>query len=275
MVDAAARTPSGVGLPPSLVRVRARQQRMTIHAAVPPVSGGQQDWTGCAQALADPAFFDRWRKRLAGWLHEQYGEAPERTTAAYVMAWYAQVPGYLGALLFHHERRVPSLRPADLAFRLSEGRPHPDGIALTAHEFACLPDDPAAGTPEATVLRSEQALAGVLRARYAAHLARFVAAFGPTVRFGRHTLWAAATDALDTALWQVGLAGGDEGAGVADAALVLAKKQAPFTSASTMRRVAEGEHERWSRRREGCCFHYLLERGKGECASCPRFLPKD
>lgn len=262
----------GAGLRASLLRVDARQQRFAVHPSVP----AHGDWTSCAQALADPACFDRWRKRLAAWLDEKYGEAPARTTAGYVLNWYAQVPAYLGALLFHHERRVPALHPEDIAFRLAPGRPHPDAIALTGRSFACLPDDPAAGTSEATVVADEHALAALLRSRYVAHLARFVAAFGVGVRFGRRTLWAAATDALDTALWQAGLAGGDEGAAVADAALVLPERIEPFTAGSTLRRVpGDAGHDVWSRRREGCCFHYLLQRGQGECGTCPRVLPKD
>ncbi|WP_460406494.1 (2Fe-2S)-binding protein [Actinophytocola sediminis] len=192
------------------------------------------------------------------------------------MAWYLSVPGYVAALLFHHERRVPSLRPEHLAFRTTRPRPHPESTALLDPRFVCLPDDPAAGTPDATVVPDEGALAAVLRGRFTAHAARFVAAFAPTVRFGRHTLWAAATDALDDSMLLAGRYGGDEAAGVVDAALLLPERLSPLTSGSTMRPVAgaAGEPVSWTRRRESCCFHYLLEHGKGPCATCPRVLPR-
>lgn len=257
----------------SVARVESRQARVTLRVGAPQDS---HDWVNCASLLSDTTLFDRWRASLAEWLLDQYGDAPERTTAGYVMAWYLSVPGYLAALLFHHERRVPSLRPEHLAFRRTRPRPHPESIAVLDRRFVCLPDDPAAGTPEATVVPDERALAAVLRGRYTAHAARFVTAFAPTVRFGPHTLWAAATDALDGSMLLAGRYGGDETAGVVDGALLLPERLAPLTSASTMR-PAEGSPTaagEWTRRRESCCFHYLLEAGKGPCATCPRVLPR-
>jgi hypothetical protein len=253
----------------SLAKVSTMQEQVELRLGTPPGAGA--DWVNCAELLATPAGFDRWRAELAGSLTDRYGEAPSRTTAGYVMYWYLFVPGYVGALLFHHERRVPSLRPADLAFTTASPRPHPSGIAVLTPAFACLPDDPAAGTPETTTVRDEHALAALLRARYVAHANRFVRVFGPTVRFGRHTLWAAATDVLDTSLWLAGRYAGDEGSGVLDAALVLADRFAPLTSATTLRAVpGEDGRPHWTRRRESCCFHYLLGAGQGVCETCPR-----
>jgi hypothetical protein len=255
----------------SLERVSPLQHRALVRYGLPADVTAAARWVNCAQLLAEPAGFDRWRKELGEWLTDRYGEAPDRTTAGYITYWYLFVPGYLAALLFHHERRVPSLRPESLAFRTAEPRPHPDGIAVLKPNFVCLPDDPAAGTPVATVVSDEHALASVLRARYISHAARFVRAFAPTTRFGRHTLWAVATDVLDSGLWFAGRYGGDEGAGVLDAELVLSNHFAPLTSATTLFPVQHGaEHTTWTRRRESCCFHYLLKNGQGLCETCPR-----
>jgi hypothetical protein len=254
----------------SVARAASRQARVSLRVGEPADS---DNWVNCASLLSDTGLFDEWRASLADWLVDRYGEAPERTTAGYVMVWYLSVPGYLAALMFHHERRVPSLRPEHLSFRTARPRPHPDSIAVLDGRFVCLPDDPAAGTPDATVVPDERTLAAVLRGRFTAHAARFVSAFGPTVRFGRHTLWAAATDALDDAMLLAGRYGGDEAAGVVDGALLLPARYAPLTSASTMRPVPDS-HTEWTRRRESCCFHYLLECGKGPCSTCPRVLPK-
>lgn len=251
-----------------------------LQYGMPEPSGAVRGWHRCEDLLAGPDGFAAWHAELKGWLHEQYDQSPDRTAAGYIRAWYLQVPGFLAAVLFHHERRVPSLRPQDLALQIAEdGRPHPVAIALRAGEFACLPDDPAAGTPAATVVQSEHALAALLRARFAGHAARFAAAFHPPVRFGPHTIWGAATDALDVSLWNAGRFGGDEGAGVADAALVLPEALAPFTSGSTLHTTCDGDdagtsHPEWTRRKEACCFHYLIDGGSGACTSCPRVLPK-
>ncbi|CCH27701.1 (2Fe-2S)-binding protein [Actinosynnema sp. NPDC047251] len=223
-------------------------------------------WTVTEALLSSPAGFTSWRAELAIWLREHYGDAPERTTGGYVMSWYLSTVGLLGGTLFHLARRVPSLRPADVAIRVgTTGRPHVVGVALLTDEFACLPDDPARDHPSATVVADDQALAALLRARFAAHAARFVTTFGPMVRFGRRQLWAAATDALDSAAWNAGQLCGDEAAGVADAALLLPDKTAPFTSASTLRATGTG----WTRRRESCCFHFALPDAE-VCATCPR-----
>jgi hypothetical protein len=251
----------------SVVRASSKQVRTSLRVGLPDDS---TDWVNCGRLLSDTAGFDTWRKSLGEWLRGRYGEAPERATAGYVMTWYLGVPGYLAALLFHHERRVPSLRAEHLAFHTARPRPHPDSIALLDPRFVCLPDDPAAGSPEATVVPDEQALAAVLRGRFTAHAARFVTAYSPTVRFGRHTLWAAATDALDDSMLLAGRYAGDEHAGVVDAALLLPERLGPLTSGSTTRPGATG----WTRRRESCCFHYLLEQGQGPCSTCPRVLAK-
>lgn len=265
-------TDAWADLAESVARAGSRQVRTEIRMGLPDDSA---PWVNCAALLSEAGGFDSWRAELAVWLRHRYGEAPERTTASYVMSWYLSVPGYLAALLFHHERRVPSLRPEHLSFRKARSRPHPDSIALLAQDFVCLPDDPAAGTPNATVVGDERVLAAVLRGRFTAHAARFVAAFGKTVRFGRHTLWAAATDALDTSFWLAGRYGGDEAAGVLDAGLVLPDRFEPLTAGSTLHpEPDERGHARWTRRRESCCFHYLIDAGQGVCATCPRVLPK-
>jgi hypothetical protein len=169
----------------SVARASSRQVRTVLRYGLP---AAEADWVNCGRLLSDSDGFAAWRSSLAAWLHERYGDAPERTIAGYVMTWYLSVPGYLAALLFHHERRVPSLRPEHLAFRTARPRPHPESIAVLDERFVCLPDDPAAGTPAATVVPDERALAAVLRGRFTAHAARFITAFAPTVRFGRHTL---------------------------------------------------------------------------------------
>lgn len=229
-------------------------------------------WVRCTDLLAGlPA----WADRIAGWLCHEYGEAPDRVVAGYLLSWYLTVPAQAAALLFHTTRRVPALGPDDLAVRFGAEGPRPAETALLGADFACLADDPAADDPHATPVPDEAALAAVLRGRYAAHAAHFLAAtsaaLGDRIRFGRHTLWAAATDALDGAFWRTGQYCGNESAGVVNAALVLPTALAPFTSASTLRPADRTDSTgSWTRRRESCCFHYVLRSGLGPCATCPR-----
>jgi len=258
----------------SLARLEGLQDRSELRFDLP---SGDDEWQRCSDLLDDPARFGDWLDTLGDWLRARHGSAPKRTAAGYIMSWYLHVPAYVGALLMHHERRVPSLRPDELAFRLSADRPHPEGLAVLGDAFYCLPTDPGSARPEATVVADERALAAVFRARYIAHAAHFVRVYAPISRLGRRMLWAAATDALDNSLWWAGMQGGTketEGAGVADAALVLESRFAPLTSASTLRVSTDsGGHREWTRRRESCCFSYLLP-GESECDSCPRTCPK-
>jgi hypothetical protein len=254
------------------VRVAAgAQDGIRLRHGLPDAAG--TDWLTCADLLATG--LGGWADRVADWLRREYGEAPDRVVAGYLLSWYLTVPAQTGALLFHTARRVPRIGPADLAVRFDADHPRPVEIAVLGDEFACRADDPAADHPAASPAADDVALAALLRGRYAAHAARFVtalgAALGERVRLGRHTLWAAATDALDGAFWRTGQFCGNESAGVANAALVLPAALAPFTSASTLRPTCGTDSaDGWTRRRESCCFHYVLRRGLGPCATCPR-----
>lgn len=214
-----------------------------------------------------PTNLTDWAADVAAWLRVEYGEAPDRTVAGCLLGWYLSVPARTAALLFHTARRVPRVDPASLAVRFDG--PRPGAVAVLDVDFACLVDDPGADLAEATPLPDEAALAAVLRGRYVAHAARFLTALTGvlTVRLGSRTLWAAATDALDGACWRVGQALQRTAAGARDASLLLPAVLPPLTAASTMRRDCAGE---WTRRRGSCCFHYVLARGMGPCATCPR-----
>ncbi|MFN2496281.1 MAG: (2Fe-2S)-binding protein [Pseudonocardiaceae bacterium] len=227
------------------------------------------EWTSCAQALSDPACFSRWRASVAAVLAERHTEVPERTTAGYVLQWYLGVPSYPGAMLFHSARRVPSLQPRQLAFRLGLGRVQE--VALRPGRFWCLPGDPDTGHPDAIPVPDEAALGAELRREVVSHATRFLQVYGPLVRFGRRTLWATVTDVLDISLLLAGRAFGSPSAGAADARLVLADRVEPLTSASTTCAVTD-EHGRthWTRRRGSCCFYYALSGVVQPCATCPR-----
>jgi FhuF 2Fe-2S C-terminal domain len=225
--------------------------------------------TGCDQALSDPSFFTQWRARVAQRLAEQHTSVPEQTTAACVLQWYLRIPTYLGTTLFHSTRRVPSLHPQQLSFRLDPV--YLQEVGLYPGRFWCLPGDPDAGHPDAVQVPDVAALGAVLRREVVAHAARFLKVYGPTVRFGRYTLWATVTDVLDSALLRAGRSFGSAQAGAADARIVLAQREDPFTTASTTCEVTD-EHGRthWTRRRGSCCFFYALSGIEHPCVSCPR-----
>ena len=232
-------------------------------------------WIECERALSDPAFFPWWRAAVAQRLAKQYAPVPDevvvpkQTTGGYVLLWYLAIPSYLGGLLFHSARRVPSLEPRQLSFRLESAALQE--VALRPGRFWCLPGDPDAGHPDAVPVPDEASLGAVLRHQVIAHATRFLAVYGPQVRFGRHTQWAAVTDRLDKALLLAGQSCGSAQAGAADARLVLADGEKPLTSASRIRQVTDDRGRvHWTRRRGSCCFLYALPGVAHPCASCPR-----
>jgi FhuF 2Fe-2S C-terminal domain len=241
------------------------------------------DWIECDQALSDAAFFSRWRAKVERWLTEQHAvpaqaAVPEKTTGGYVLQWYLIVPTYLGALLFHSARRVPSLAPQNLRFRLDSAALRE--VALRPGRFWCLPGDPDAGHPDAVPVSDEAALGTVLRDQIIAHASRFLAIYSRQVRFGRRTKWATVTDVLDSGLLLAGRAFGSPQAGASDARLVLGSgenpPQKPFTSASTICELTDDRgRTHWTRRRGSCCFLYALPGVERPCASCPRLGATD
>jgi hypothetical protein len=257
-------------------RANAAQREVSLRYGLPGVSADNR-WVRCADLIDDPDRLTAWADRLTAWLLREYGEAPERTVAGYLLSWYLTVPAQVAALLFHTERRVPSIGPDSLAVRFGPDHPRPDAIAVLDPDFACLADDPAAGEPGTTVVPDDATLAALLRGRYAAHAVRYLEALERTpagrVRLGHRTLWGAATDSLDGAFWRIGQYCGDEAAAAANAMLTLPSVLPPFTTASTLRPL-DSATDSWTRRRDSCCFHYVLKDGMGPCATCPRVCPR-
>jgi FhuF 2Fe-2S C-terminal domain len=235
-------------------------------------------WITCGHALSDPTFFTRWRIQAAQRFAEQYPgvlgkptAVPDKTTAGHVLQWYLAIPAYLGALLFHSARRVPSLAAQQLGFRLDPAARELQEVALRPGRFWCLPGDPDAEHPDAVPVPDEAALGAVLRREVIAHAAEFLTAYAPQVRFGRRTQWATVTDMLDSGLLLAGRSFGSPQAAAFDARLVLADGEKPLTSASSICEVTdERGHKHWTRRRGSCCFLYALPGIERPCASCPR-----
>ncbi|GAA3007938.1 (2Fe-2S)-binding protein [Streptomyces lactacystinicus] len=184
------------------------------------------------------------------------------------------------------ERRVPLLALRDVALRR-----RPDAVELTvrATEFACLPEDPAAGSGQARTVPDEPALAAALRSALGAFLAPVLTAFGPEARRGPRVLWAMATDAVVEGLWYAGgLLGEQERARTELTALLApggaldpartpgaddrpAPAPAPFTPGAGFAPPAPGAESAPPpvRSRASCCLVYTAD-PRDMCGGCPR-----
>ena len=221
-------------------------------------------WTCCADV--DAAFVTRWERDVAAEHVKEYGRTHPSAAAGYVLGWYAGIPAALGAALFRLDRRVARLDRSVVAFRLA-AEAYPEAYALLDDRFWCLPGDPAADHPAATVVADEAELAGVLRAQVRGHADDFLALWPGHGRLPRRALLGAFTDGVDH-----GLEVGGEATPEAlppEAELVLPRRSA--LPASTITVLVDGRGRRHvDRTTLSCCYFYKIDPPAGPCGTCPR-----
>ncbi|MGW5354049.1 (2Fe-2S)-binding protein [Streptomyces sp. NPDC004031] len=220
------------------------------------------DWVDGGRLAREPAALRAWLEGEAGRIRADCGkQLSGHVTASRALHGYLWSACLLISGPWYLERRVPRLRPEDLWLR-------PDGaLRVAPAPFACLPGDPAARRPEATVLAGEQDLRAALRRAVTEHAAPLLAALRPHARRGERALWGMVGDDLIAALWELGAALGDGERGAALAAAVLPAPLAPFPGGADFRRSPDGEG--LTRTRAGCCLYYAID-PDDICATCPR-----
>ncbi|MET8471437.1 (2Fe-2S)-binding protein [Streptomyces sp. NPDC006422] len=167
-------------------------------------------------------------------------------------------------------RRVPRFPVSDVAYQRTLGR-----LAVHVTEFACLPDDPAAGRPGARVVPDEEALRAEVRAAVAEHLQPVLAGFGPRMRRGPRALWGMATDEIVESLWYVGHLLGEERRAMTDLETLLPGATKPYVGKAAFRELTGPEGQALpTRDRASCCMFYTL-RPEDTCVTCPRTCDAD
>jgi hypothetical protein len=245
-------------------RVDAAISWVQVRVGLPDDATG---WTRCADV--DTAYVAGWESRLATGISRAYGRTHPMTTSAFCLDSYAGIPGQVGGALFRLARRVPRLDRASLAFSCHPDSHHPDGVALLDHRFWCLPGDPDATHPHATVVADEAALAAVLRAQVRAHADEFVAGYRGGARLPRRALLGAFFDGLDTGVWY----GGDPEVHTvpSEGSTVLPGDTAEFADPSSLHLLVDArDRTHVSRRRVGCCYYFKVADDGRACATCPR-----
>jgi FhuF 2Fe-2S C-terminal domain len=207
--------------------------------------------------------------------------------ASFCLHRYAWRVCLLMSLPWFLDRRVPHLPVQAVSVNGPAGHASAD-----IRTFSCLPDDPAAGRPEARVAADEAALRHALRQAAAEHLGPVLNAFRPRLRRGPHALWSMATDALVEGLWHIGGLLDQERRAAADLTALLPGRTAPFTGGAAFRDEPQscGAPQETGNRGElrgsgegvpgptrtrlSCCLYYTLPHGR-TCATCPRRCPAD
>jgi len=148
-------------------------------------------------------------------------------------------------------------------------------LAVRVGEFACLPDDPAAGQPGARVVADEEALRAEVRAAVAEHLEPVLGGFGPRMRRRGRALWGMATDEIVEGLWYIAHLFGEERRAMEELELLLPGATQPYVGSAAFRELTGPNGESLpTRDRASCCFFYTL-RPEETCATCPRTCDAD
>jgi FhuF-like iron-sulfur protein len=213
------------------------------------------------------AFLD-WDERQIVAAHGR--RARPDVVASFALHRYAWPAGLLFTVPYFLLRRVPWIATGDVSFHRDEGR-----MTVRPTAFSCLPDDPAAGRPEARVVSGGAALRAALRQAAAEHLGPVLAAFGRRMRRGPRALWGMATDELTEGLWYLGRLLGEEERAVAEAGRLLPGATAPYAGGASFRTLSGAGGERLTTRdRASCCLYYTL-RPHDTCVTCPRTCDAD
>ncbi|MBH1938416.1 iron-sulfur protein [Streptomyces sp. AV19] len=261
--------------PPSRPPATAAYDRLTevfprLAVACGPLPRGDGWITAAALAAGGPAVtaFSAWDAERS---RREYGRVPRPDVAAgfglYRYAWSASL---LLTLPWFLHRRVPAAPLAAVAVR----RGLRTEIAFTTREFTCLPDDPAAGLPDASVAADEESLRQVVREGLAGHLGPVLEGFGPWTRRGSRALWGLMTDATTEGLWHLGklLGDGEEARARAELGLLLPHGTPPYAAGGAAFRALRGQPDDpappRTRDRSSCCLLYTVR--PRACLTCPR-----
>jgi FhuF 2Fe-2S C-terminal domain len=233
-------------------------------AGEPPRTG--EGWVTAEALASDAAALDAflaWDERQ---VRQDYGRAARPDVlASMALHRYAWPACLLVTLPWFLLRRVPRVPASAVSLQRTLGR-----MSVALGEFACLPDDPAAGAPGARVVRDEEALRAEVRAAVADHLAPVLSAFGPRMRRRGRALWGMATDEVVEGLWYIGHLLGEEERAVADLGLLLPGASDPYAGGAGFRELtAEDGRVLPTRDRVTCCLFYTL-RPDDTCVTCPR-----
>lgn len=200
-------------------------------------------------------------------IRERHGRSPRRDVAASrVLHDYLWSVSLLMSGPWYMERRVPRVHPNDIRLDLTKSTFE----IVPGSDFACLPDDPAAGLPGAQVTPHAEALRAELRSAVVDHVRPLLAAIGPQLRRGPRALWGMALDDLVSGIWHLGRTLDQEDQALRAATELLPHSIPPFPGGADFRHLTGHDGQGHpTRTRLGCCLYYKLDSTQA-CLTCPR-----
>lgn len=234
--------------------------------------GNREGWVTCQELVDEPAEVRRWGDGLATHLAELYPDATAAavrlTAAACVLDSYAYAPGFLVGAMVHVAQRVPHVAPELVAVRRHPTEHWISGVAVLDDRFWCLPGDPDADHPAATVVTSPEALADEARREVLDHATGFLATYDPGVGLGRRARVWFFLDSLDSAPWIAAEHLPPLDSCLATSALLLPGLPSGVTHRSRLYPLTDARgRTHVTRRRLSCCRSHLVD---DACMDCPR-----
>ncbi len=228
-------------------------------------------WVSAARLAEGGPDLDAFLARDDEQVLRDYGrQARPDVVASFGLHRYAWPACLLFTLPYFLVRRVPRLPVERVSFHRTLGR-----MAVRTGEFACLPDDPAAGLPGARVVPDEEALRAEVRTAVAEHLEPLLGSFGPRMRRRGRALWGMATDEIVEGLWYLAHLLGEEERAMRELELLLPGATQPYAGSAAFRVLTGPNGESLpTRDRASCCMFYTL-RPEDTCATCPRTCDAD
>ncbi|MFF2652255.1 (2Fe-2S)-binding protein [Streptomyces sp. NPDC058045] len=230
-----------------------------------------EGWVSAAQLAAAGPELDAFLDWDDAQVRRDYGQAARPdVVASFALHRYAWPACLLFTVPWFLTRRVPRLLPAEVSYHRTAGR-----MAVRVGDFACLPDDPAAGRPGARVVAGEEELRAEVRSAVAGHLEPVLAGFGPRMRRRGRALWGMATDEIVEGLWYVGHLLGEEQRAMAALEGLLPGATRPYVGSAGFRELTGPAGQVLTTRdRASCCMFYTL-RPEDTCVTCPRTCDPD
>jgi len=226
---------------------------------------GPQDgpgWVAAAALLADPASFDA----LVDGFGRDSGTDRRDIAGAFLLSDLGFAVLLRSATAFLAARRVPSLAHDAIWLRL-----HPehwvDRVAFGG-AFACLPDDAAAGHPDATVVPDERALLEHLLRDFRTHQEPLVGLVHARCRRPRAALWRHSGDTVAEAFMWAGEVLGARDEAWAWGRRAVAAAPEPLGTHVGYRLFQHAGLEQVGRVRAQCCLNYRCT-PSSYCFSCP------
>ncbi|WP_026370887.1 IucA/IucC family C-terminal-domain containing protein [Kallotenue papyrolyticum] len=256
----------------ALTATLARLERLAPTLGAPLIERPTDGWMAARDWISDRRRLDDALAHIAATYRVPDWQPTTRyrhVVAAFLINSYAWFLPAAAIAAYLTEKRVPDLDPDNVVVRLRS--PDEGGlfeIGLLSSRMAVLPDDPAAGAAEATVLHDTVQLRAWLRRRIEAHMAPLIEAVHRHTGFSRRAQWnLVADDCAALFLWIGQRIGAEERACVEGRAFVGAAGSPMQASRTAYITLDVGGQRHTFRKRGGCCLYYRLPGGQ-HCSTC-------